>query len=211
MLVKICGLKTKAAAAAAAKAGADFLGFNFVPGSKRKIQPASARKIITTLQKDRRIIKGNRSPKFVGVFMDQSDFEIKSILSRIPLDLLQFHGSETPEFCEQFKLPYIKAIGVDTKDTAEGLSKKMKKYRAKYFLLDRKERGQGLPVELRVVRRLAKRFPVFLAGGLTPENLKERVARSGPIQGVDVAGGVEKYGRKDAGKIKLFIRNLSNN
>jgi|SRR3989344_5282440 len=198
MLVKICGIKTAGAAKAAMKYGADFLGFNFVPSSKRLVRASEVKKIISALPKNNRRV-------CVGVFMNQTSKDIKTVLAEVRLNMLQFHGKENAKFCSQFGLPYIKAFGVGKKDTVASLSKKMAKYKAKYFLLDRKNRGRGEIVDLNKVRQLAKKFPVMLSGGLTPENVKSVISRSGHIVAVDVAGGVEKNGKKSSLMIKGFI------
>lgn len=197
MLVKICGIKTKAAALASVKYGADFLGFNFVPTSKRMVTPQAAHEIIKSLPKKR--------PGTVGVFMDQAAPEVKKVLSITKLDILQFHGQENPQFCQSFGLPYIKAFGVGKNTLVKQLAKQMAKYKAKYFLLDRPTQGKGRAIDLHKVKQLAQRFPVILAGGLTPDNAQSMIARAGKIKGIDVAGGVETKGKKDLRKIKSFV------
>lgn len=200
MLVKICGIKTKGAALAAAKTGAKFLGFNFVPTSKRLITPSSVQKIIGSLQKHGR-------PLCVGVFMDQPAIDVRTTMSKVKLDMLQFHGMESPRFCGQFGLPYIKAFSIGKNDTVVSLANKMKKYTAKYFMLDRQDRGKGVVIDLKKVSSLSKEFPILLAGGLTPDNVQKMVIKAGKIKGVDVAGGVEKKSIKSIKKIKNFIHN----
>jgi phosphoribosylanthranilate isomerase len=199
MLIKICGIKTKTAAVVSVKYGADFLGFNFVSSSKRKIIPIAAQKIIDSLPKSFR-------PITVGVFMDQSRRSIKKVLSQMKLDMLQFHGQESSKFCQSFGLPYIKAFGVGKQTSVAGLTKAMKKYKAKYFLLDRPTQGRGRTIDLGKVKQLAQKFPIILAGGLTPENVHAMIIKAGQIKGVDVAGGVETNGKKNIKKIRLFIK-----
>src|SRR5262245_54583294 len=87
--IKICGIKTKQAALTATKAGADFLGFNFVPTSKRLIAPSEAQDIISSLRAKRS--NPSKLPVMVGVFQNQPTSEIKKVLSMVKLDLLQFH------------------------------------------------------------------------------------------------------------------------
>ena len=198
MDVKICGIRTKAAALAAAKAGADFLGFNFVFSSKRKIEPIVAQKII-------RAFGTKKRPVIVGVFMNQSADYIKSIISKVKPDMLQFHGQESPKFCASFGLPYIKAFGVDGKTSASKIGKLMSAYKAKYFMLDRKDRGAGPSIEPSLVKKLASKFPIILAGGLNFQNVATAIAKGVKIFGVDIAGGVESNGYQDEKKIKRFI------
>jgi len=195
---KICGIKTLTASKVVCKYKADFLGFNFVPTSKRLIGPSAAQKIINSLPKTRR-------PIMVGVFQNQSRLEVKSILSKVKLNMLQFHGKEDRKFCESFSLPYIKAFGLDNNSSIGCLSKKMNKYKPRYFLLDRSNRGKGSVIDLKKVTRLAKQFPVLLAGGLNPQNISSIISKTGNIKGVDVAGGVETAGKKDHAKIKDFL------
>ena len=197
--VKICGIKTLAISRASIKYGADFLGFNFVPTSKRLISASDAKKIIDSLPK-------NRRPLCVGVFMNQNQNEVKKILDKVPLDILQFHGNESPGFCRSFHLPYIKAFGLGLNTSVASLIKQMGRYRPKFFLLDRAEQGRGSQVDLKKIMQLAKQFPVFLAGGLNPKNIKSSLAQAGKIKGVDVAGGVEIHGKKNLSKIKNFIQ-----
>jgi len=196
--VKICGIKTKSAALIAAKYGADFLGFNFVPTSKRLISPITAQEIINSLP-------DNNRPTTVGIFMNQNSSAIKKVLSKVKVDMLQFHGKETPEFCHKFATPFIKAFAVDSKTSVPYLSGEMKKYKADYFLLDRPQQGQGQPIDLKKVKELAQKFPVILAGGLNPKNVKTSIQKSSSIEGVDVAGGVETHTTKNPNKIKAFI------
>lgn len=198
MLVKICGIKIKSAAVASSKYGADFLGFNFVPSSKRKITAKVAKTIISSLPKTNR-------PMTVGVFMDQPAGDIHRVLGKARLDMLQFHGQETPKFCQSFGLPYIKAFGIGRKMSIAKISNDMAEYKARHFLLDRPKQGRGKPIDLKKVSQLAEKFPIILAGGLTPKNVQRMIAKAGKIKGVDVAGGVEIGGRKDSGKIRQFI------
>jgi phosphoribosylanthranilate isomerase len=198
ILVKICGIKTIAAVKTASKAGADFLGLNFVPGSSRFISISQAKKIINALPEKNR-------PLTVGVFMNQDSKQVKKIISQVKLERLQFHGKESSNFCESFGLPYIKTFGVGKKTPINRLARQMAKYKAEYFLLDRPKQGRGNLIDLIKVKKLAENFPVILAGGLTPKNVKSSIAKAGRISGVDVAGGVEMRGGKDARKVKQFI------
>lgn len=197
--VKICGIKTRAAARAAIDSGADFLGFNFVPSSPRFIPPKAARAIVASLPEEKR-------PLTVGVFMDPKAVEVRKVLSRVKLDMLQFHGSESPKFCASFREPFIKAFGVATGASVKRLARQMQKYRAAYFLLDRPQQGKGRPIDLRKVEQLAKQFPVMMAGGLTPGNVAVTIKRAPNIQAIDVAGGVEIKGIKKISKIRAFLR-----
>lgn len=205
MLIKICGIKTLSAAKAATEAGADFIGFNFVPTSGRYITPVRAHSIIkeTDLHK---VKKGHRSV-IVGVFQNQPLEYVNKTDWKLRLDYVQLHGDESPEYCAQIKAPIIKAFNLDSDFDVQAVTNDMKKYKAVFYLLDRKGR-EGEPLNFKKVAELAEKFPIILAGGLTPENVATAVAASGPIKAVDVAGGVETNGEKDLQKIRRFIEKV---
>jgi len=194
--IKICGITNLDDALAAADAGADALGFNFYKKSPRCIEPEKAAEIIAQL------------PPFVmpvGIFVNEREEKIREIQQLACLQALQFHGDESPEFCQRFGARVIKAFQVKDKESL----KNMAHYHVGAFLLDsyrdgvRGGTGVTFDWHLAVV---AKTFgKVILAGGLTPENVAEAVKLVQPY-GVDVAGGVEKEkGIKDHAKIKKFI------
>ena len=199
--VKICGIRTLEAAQAAMDAGADFLGFIFVPGTKRYIEPKMAKKIIEILRLSarRRIAQDDRENgkvKIVGVFKDENIDTVNKITHDLGLDFVQLHGNENNDYMKQIKTPIIKSITVD--DNPRNLQ-------ANYFILDRKTRGEGQMVNLKKAEGLALGYPLFFAGGLTSENVSEVVRKVRPFA-VDVAGGVETNGLQDIDKIRLFIR-----
>jgi phosphoribosylanthranilate isomerase len=195
--VKICGITNLADAQAAVAAGADALGFNFYDGSPRHINLKTAAEISKQL------------PPFVmraGVFVNADEDLVTRAIPECNLSLLQFHGDEPPEFCTQFGLMSMKAFR--TRD-AESL-KELPKYFTDAYLLDafapeaRGGTGEKFNWDLAAE---AQRFgkPVFLAGGLTPENVADAVRRVRPF-GVVVASGVESSpGKKDHAKIRAFI------
>ncbi len=194
--IKICGITNLEDAIASADAGVDALGFNFYKKSPRCIEPEKAAEIIGQL------------PPFVmpvGIFVNEREEKIREIQQLACLQALQFHGDESPEFCQRFGARVIKAFQVKDKESL----KNMAHYHVGAFLLDsyrdgvRGGTGVTFDWHLAVV---AKTFgKVILAGGLTPENVAEAVKLVQPY-GVDVAGGVEKEkGIKDHAKIKKFI------
>jgi phosphoribosylanthranilate isomerase len=194
--IKICGITNLEDALASADAGADALGFNFYKKSPRCIEPEKAAEIIAQL------------PPFVmpvGIFVNEREDKIREIQQLTCLQALQFHGDESPEFCQRFGARVIKAFQVKNKESL----KNMAHYHVGAFLLDsyrdgiRGGTGVTFDWHLAVV---AKTFgKVILAGGLTPENVAEAVKLVQPY-GVDVAGGVEKEkGIKDHIKIRKFI------
>ena len=194
--IKICGITSPEDAALAVEAGADALGFNFVPGTPRCVAPEIARAVIAGL------------PPFVtavGVFLDQSLEDVLRAAAVAGVGAVQLHGAEGAEFARRIPLKVIKAIAVG--DPAAVAS--IPGYPAHAFLLDSHRTGQaggtgqtfpwGLALEVRRHGRLV------LAGGLTPENVAEAVRRVRPFA-VDVASGVERSpGVKDAEKVRAFI------
>jgi phosphoribosylanthranilate isomerase len=195
--VKICGITNLADAQAAVAAGADALGFNFYESSPRHINLKTAAEISKQL------------PPFVmraGVFVNADEDLVTRAIAECNLSLLQFHGDEPPEFCAQFGLMSLKAFRIRD---AESL-KELPKFATDAYLLDafspeaRGGTGEKFNWDLAVE---AQRFgrPVFLAGGLTPENVADAVRHVRPF-GVDVASGVESSpGKKDRAKIRAFI------
>ncbi|HXR47854.1 MAG TPA: phosphoribosylanthranilate isomerase [Candidatus Limnocylindrales bacterium] len=196
--VKICGVTSLADAQVAVESGADALGFNFYEKSPRSIPTAAAAEISRAL------------PPFTlrtGVFVNPSEELVRRAIGECGLNLLQFHGDEPPDFCTQFGLMSMKAFRI--RDA--GSLKELTKYQTDAWLLDACSSdtfgGTGekfnwtLAIE---AQRPGK--PVFLAGGLTPENVAEAVQQVQPF-GVDVSSGVESSpGRKDPAKVRAFIK-----
>ena len=200
--VKICGITRIEDALAAAKAGADAIGLVFEPKSPRAVRPEQALAITRAL------------PPFVtvvGLFVNAAHDTVETILGRVPLDLLQFHGDETPEQCRRYHRPYIKAIHMHPD---VNLPDQARRYPDAEGLLldtavDEVAGGSGQSFDWgRVPSGLGK--PLILAGGLTPENVAAAVRAVHPFA-VDVSSGVEQSkGIKDAGKISAFIEAVRN-
>jgi len=194
--IKICGITNLDDAMAAAEYGADALGFNFYKKSPRYIEPEKAAEIIYQL------------PPFVlpvGVFVNEHEKRVREIQSLTGIQVLQFHGDESPEFCERFESRVIKAFQVKDKENFHSLAH----YKVGAFLLDSYKDGLkgGTGVtfnwHLAVVAKSFGR--IILAGGLNPDNVVEAAKLVQPYA-VDVAGGVEKEkGIKDHAKLKKFI------
>jgi len=194
--VKICGITSAEDAAAAVEAGADALGFVFVPGTPRLVHPDVAERIVKGL------------PPFVatvGVFVDQPLEDVLRIAARCTLQAVQLHGEETEAFSRSIPFPVIKAIRVrDARDLAP-----IATYPARAFLLDAFVEGQaggtGTPISWDVARQAKGKVPVILSGGLRPETVAQAVRTVRPY-GVDVGSGVEASpGRKDHKKVREFI------
>jgi len=197
---KICGITSVDDALLAVEAGADAIGLVFYPASPRAVNIEQAEAIAANI------------PAFVttvALTVDSDAALVTQLLERVQVDVLQFHGDETAEYCGQFKHPYIKAIrmhdSVDLHQQREIYS------RASGLLLDAYKPGvpggTGESFEWdRIPKDLA--CEVILAGGLTPENVRGAIEQVGPYA-VDVSGGVEaKKGVKDPQKVKRFIQQV---
>lgn len=188
--VKICGIRTTEAAITAVNAGADFIGFNFVSSSKRYIHPDAAKAIADT-------VRGR--VKLVGVFMDMPIEEVKAIIAYVGLEFAQLHGGEDTEYVRKVPVPVIKRIHMSD------IKVNLYKVSARHFLLDRDVQGRGDVIPTQQAEGFAKSLSLFIAGGLTPENVQSAVSGIRPFA-VDVAGGIETDGEQDAKKIRLFIK-----
>lgn len=195
--VKICGITRVEDALAAAAAGADAIGLVFDERSPRCVSLAQAEAVARAL------------PPFVtvvGLFVDAARGRVDEVLNRVPLDLLQFHGTETPEQCRLYRRAYIKAIAM--KPDVDLIAMQSRYADAAGLVLDSYSPvvagGSGESFDwTRVPANLTK--PVILAGGLTPANVAAAIRALRPYA-VDVASGVElSKGIKDAGKIFAFI------
>src|ERR1700690_1653810 len=195
--VKICGITNQADALAAIDAGADALGFNFYEKSPRYLTVPGAAEISKQLQPF--VMR-------VGVFVNAPEELVLRAIGECGLSFLQFHGEEPPEFCAQFGQMSMKAFRI--RDAAS--LQELPKYQTEAYLLDafspeaRGGTGEKFNWDLAVeAQKLGK--PIFLAGGLTPENVAEAVRKVRPF-GVDVSSGVEiSPGKKDPAKVRAFI------
>ncbi|MGB9797703.1 MAG: phosphoribosylanthranilate isomerase [bacterium] len=187
--VKICGITNLEDAILAVNLGADALGFIFAP-SPRRIEVEKAREIINSL------------PPFVttvGVFVNEDARKVKEIADICKLDALQFHGEESPDYCEQFEKKVIKAFKVQSGKELE----RLKDYNVSAYLLDSPHKGKPFAWEL--LKGLHFEKPIILAGGLNADNLNEALNIFIPYA-VDVSSGVEAYpGKKDERKLRRFM------
>ncbi len=195
--IKICGITNLEDATAAVEAGADALGFMFYEPSPRHVSLETVAKIVEKIPTW--VLK-------VGVFVNPSPDLVMTALGNCGLNLLQFHGEESPDFCASFGVMSMKAFRM--KD-AESLLP-MAGYRTDVFLLDSHVNGMNGGTGEKFSWDLAleaKKFgkPIFLAGGLTPQNIAQAVYEVRPF-GVDVSSGVESSpGKKDHAKLWKFI------
>ncbi len=196
--VKICCITNLADAQVAVEAGADMLGFVLCEASPRFVTVQKIADIARTLPAH--VVK-------VGVFVNPSEELVMQSIAECGLNLLQFHGEESPEFCTQFVMMSMKAFRVRDAASLEALPS----YATDAWLLDTfvpdKAGGSGKTFnwELAIeAQKLGK--PIFLAGGLTPENVAAAVHKVRPF-GVDVSSGVEASpGKKDHAKVRAFIQ-----
>ncbi|MFL9812484.1 phosphoribosylanthranilate isomerase [Stutzerimonas sp. VN223-3] len=197
---KICGITSVEDALVAAEAGADAIGLVFYAKSPRAVSIQQARAIIAAL------------PPFVttvGLFVNASRCELNETLDAVSLDMLQFHGDETPADCEGFHRPWYKALRVRAGDDIRGQTARYAG--ASAVLLD--TFVSGIPGGTGVVfdwslipADLPK--PLILAGGLTPQNVQQAIAQVRPFA-VDVSGGVElRKGVKNAESVREFVRRV---
>lgn len=199
--VKICGITSRQDAQTAVRLGADALGLVFYPPSPRCVSVEEARGIV------------ERLPPFVcvvGLFVNPSREEIGEVLGGVRIDLIQFHGSECPDYCAEHGRPYIKAIRM--RPDVDLLAEEARYAGANGLLLDAYRPGvPGGTGEAfdwsRIPPGLAGR--VILAGGLTPDNVADAVRQVRPYA-VDVSGGVEREkGGKDPDKIARFMQGVA--
>jgi len=199
--IKICGIKTVDEALAAIDLGADLIGFNFYPKSPRYVDVGHCRGIMSTVLKYGHV-------KYVGVFVNATVAEINATMDTCGLSLAQLHGDETPEMMSELDGKAFKAFrGISTDFETD---KRIRTDGAPAFLIDAAVKGlyggSGVTADWNEVTKLAKKYPLLLAGGLTPENVAEAVRRVKPW-GVDVASGVESApGEKDPSKMKAFVQ-----
>ena len=198
--IKICGLKEPEHARIAAEAGADAIGLVFYDESPRYVQIEQARKVAQAV------------PPYVmavGLFVNAKAAAVAQIMASVPLDLLQFQGDETPEFCSQFGRPWVRAVRMEKGTDLVEYSSRFSG--AKALLVDAHVPGQrGGTGQVFDWKTLPREHPVplILSGGLTSENVGRAIREVRPWA-VDVSSGVEAgRGVKDPAKIVEFIRSV---
>ena len=197
--VKICGMTNLKDVKVAVDDGVDAVGFIFYKKSPRSVTMQAVRKIVLEL------------PPFVdsvGIFVNETAEQINKIADRCNLDRVQLHGNESPTFCKKIRRRVIKAIRV--KDIQS--LKKLSDYPVSSFLLDTFSEdqygGTGRVFDWNLAYPAKKYGPIILAGGLTPNNVRQAIQRIQPY-GVDVCSGVESQpGIKDHKKMQIFLKNV---
>ena len=203
---KICGLTSQAAVHAAVEGGAQYLGFVFYPASPRALSPAEAGRLCAAIP---------GAIARVGLFVDAGDEDIKAVLAAAPLDILQFHGGESPQRVRaaraRFGCKVIKAIAVA--GAADLAAASAYEKAADFLLFDAKPPrrpdalpgGNGMAFDWALLKGRNWRLPWLLSGGLNAALLREAVRLSG-ARAVDVSSGVEsRPGVKDPAKIREFL------
>lgn len=197
--IKICGIKTETDALAAMEAGADLIGFNFYSKSPRYVEVGRCRDIMSVMRR----YGGHIA--FVGVFVNASQAEIWATMDTLGLNFAQLHGDEPQSILDALDGKAFKAFR-GTPSKVDGFVRS----EAPAFLVDASVQGvyggSGVTTDWNEAAALAQKYPLLLAGGLTPENVAEAIQCVKPW-GVDVASGVESApGKKDSNKMKMFVQ-----
>lgn len=215
-LVKICGVRTPEAALVAADAGADLLGLVFYPPSPRHIAPHEGAEIVRALG-----AHGLR-PLVVGLFVNETPERINRTAREVGLDLAQLCGDEQPADLARIAVPLLRSLRLAPDD---GPARARARLTAATVMTHGREPGPlgrpltplldahvpgryggtGARADWEQAATLARLWPLFLAGGLTPENVGPAIMKVRPL-GVDVSSGVETDGVKDSDKIRAFVR-----
>jgi phosphoribosylanthranilate isomerase len=206
--IKICGLSEIQHVLAATEAGADFIGLVFAP-SRRQVSTKKALRLIEA------VCHLKTRPAVVGVFVNSPADEVNRIADYCHLDRVQLSGNETWAYCRQIERPIIKTVHVSNTGTpGKIISEITKGYKLLpqqniICLLDSKAGatygGTGKAIDWNLAGKISTKFPVLIAGGLTPTNVGRLIKKTRPW-GVDVSSGVETGGQKDTAKIIAFIK-----
>jgi len=207
-MAKVCGITEVEHALVAAEEGADFVGLVFAP-SRRRIDVDRAHQIVRTV-KELEI-----RPEVVGVFVNLPATEVNRMAEDLSLDWVQLSGDEDWEYCQGIEKPIIKAVHISEKSTGGDVTSTLDSgfnllaHRRLIVLLDTRLEGMyggtAQTFNWQLVREMPARFPVMVAGGLTPQNVTQAIRTARPW-GVDASSGLESGGVKDSDKIRMFMR-----
>lgn len=205
VVTKICGITNIDDARAALDAGADMLGFNFYRRSPRFVEPAAAREIIDLVRAN------NRPVKLVGVFVNESIKQVVRIATETKLDGVQLHGDEPAEFCAELKNGPLKSFVIKVISSEKTIElSQFEDYAVDAFMVDaydpKLRGGTGRSADWTMARDAAQKLPrVFLAGGLSPENVAAAIAAVRPYA-VDACSALEVTpGKKDHARMRQFV------
>lgn len=195
--IKVCGITRVSDAEVAVAAGVDAIGLMFYPKSSRLISVGQARELVSVIP---------ALVSAVAVFADPGESEVREVVDQVAIDILQFHGDETSDFCQSFGRPYIKGVRMKA---ADSLEQAMRAHpAARGFLVDAYDPamvgGTGHRFDWNTIAA-ELRPSIILAGGLTPDNVAAAVQAVAPLA-VDVSSGVESApGIKDPERVKKFV------
>jgi phosphoribosylanthranilate isomerase len=210
---KICGLRDFQSLSVAAQYGADFVGVVFVPGTRRCLPTDQAQTILQRFRAD----TNNHKSQIVGLFANQPIEEVNAIVKMCRLDYAQLCGKETIEYCKKISVQTIKVTHVYPESNVTQETNRLLQeadHYTKYGVMITLDRyssavpgGSGHTFNWDIAREIAQRFPIVLAGGLTPDNVTEALQQVQPL-GVDVSSGVETNGTKNIKKIISFLEKV---
>ena len=207
--MKICGFRSAAPLLAAADAGADAVGLVFVPQARRRVTAHEARALLAEARAD-----GRTLPPVVGLFADQPLDEVREVVASVGLDAVQLCGGEGVQYGQEIGIPVYKVISVDEETPIAAQTPRIMVLQQRHALaghrivLDAQSPGEyggtGRRFDWDLAADLAGAFEMSLAGGLSPENVRDAVTRVRPW-GVDVSSGVETDGEKDPARVRAFV------
>ena len=205
--VKICGIKEKAHALGASRAGTSFIGLVMAP-SPSQVTVARAQEIVGAIREQHEPVE------VVGVFVNMPAPAVNRIAQTCNLDWVQLSGTETWAYCQMINRPLIKVVHIEVGQSPEEIRDRLARgnevlsqQRYRYLLDSRlgdRYGGTGVTFDWDLAGAIAREFPIIVAGGLTPENVGEAIETAAPW-GVDVSSGVELNGVKSIVRIKAFI------
>ena len=205
--VKVCGITSLTDARYCSGAGAAYLGFIFCDSSPRFISVDLASRIRTWIH----------GVQCVGVFVDEDTSQVNETVRRVRLDYVQLHGSETPAYCKSIEAPVIKALRIREQAPQEDVLAAADTYAgvADHILLDTSHPqlpgGTGTVFDWKLAQSVARTYPIFLAGGLTPANVQEAIDYVQPYA-IDLASGLEAApGQKDFALVDTLFRQVNKN